>query len=318
MKVLLLYDKIWAWYFKAMAIQKHLGQGHGFKKIAVASNKWIRKNPNVLKKYNHIHYFGWLDGRQVALKYKGVTAGVSSHNYFYRHWDIARNVMNRYGALTCTSKIIYDDLKKRKLGKLLYLCQNGVDEEKFQPDPVKHDKFVVGWMGQPTHGKFSRSDKSIDMHGYQHVLQPLVESMRGNRAVEFNIIAKTYKNAISHDAMVKWYNGLDLFLHTGFGTGTPNGVFEAMACGVPCISTAIGAAPEVIEDGVNGYLVQRFYNKNEALSRAKKFKSIILNVASNRCNETGENARKTIEQSWTWKQRAEAWAEVFRNHKRKL
>ncbi len=319
MRVLLLYDvKGWAWYFKAQALQRHLRDY--FEKIDIAPSKWIKNNKHVFKKYHHIHWFGWLEGKRWAKLYGGTSAGISSHNYYYKHFGLAKKVMPRYNALTCTSKILYDEIKKQKLNSNVYLCQNGVDEEMFQPDPIKHDKFIVGWMGQPTEGGFNQGDSSIDMHGYQHLLKPLVESLKGYKDIEFRVMAKTFKNAISHDDMPKWYNGLDMFVHTGFGIGTPNPIFEAMACGVPCTSIAIGAAPEVIDDGMNGFLFPRYFNENGTFERTEAIKRKILFLKDRRdfCQELGQNARKTIEESWTWKQRSQAWLKPLKENGKKL
>jgi glycosyltransferase involved in cell wall biosynthesis len=316
-KILLCVDVMnWAWAHKARAIQKYLK--NDFEKIDIIRSNTVKNNKHIFKEYNHIHWFGWLEGRLWCQKYRGTSAGVSSHNYLYKHSELAKSVMPKYGALTCTSKILYDELKKKKLNKHIYLCQNGVDEQMFQPAPVKHDKFVVGWMGQPTHGNFS--GQQLDMHGYEHVLLPLVESLKENKNIEFRIMAKTFKNAVSHSEMPRWYNGLDLFLHTGFGTGTPNGVFEAMACGVPCISTAIGAAPEVIEDGENGWCCGRFYSKGDARDIVDwiRLKILLWEPRIDELRTMGQNARKTIEESWTWKERARAWIKPFKNHAKQL
>ena len=49
----------------------------------------------------------------------------------------------------------------------------------------------------------------------------------------------------------------NLFILPSRSEGTPAALIEAMAVGLPCIATDTGGIPEVIENGVNGFLFQR-------------------------------------------------------------
>jgi glycosyltransferase involved in cell wall biosynthesis len=46
-------------------------------------------------------------------------------------------------------------------------------------------------------------------------------------------------------------------------------MIESMACGTPVIATRFGAVPEVIEDGVNGVIVDTWQEMPAALERAE-------------------------------------------------
>jgi len=55
--------------------------------------------------------------------------------------------------------------------------------------------------------------------------------------------------------LVTLYRNADIFALPSRGDCMPQAVIEAIACGLPVVATRVGAIPEMVSDGVNGYLV---------------------------------------------------------------
>jgi glycosyltransferase involved in cell wall biosynthesis len=81
----------------------------------------------------------------------------------------------------------------------------------------------------------------------------------------------------------------DVFILPSQFEGLSNALLEAMACSLPVISTRVGGSIDIIDEGINGVLVE--YNNVDQLSQA------ISRVLSDPelAVKLGENARKTIE-----------------------
>lgn len=59
----------------------------------------------------------------------------------------------------------------------------------------------------------------------------------------------------SQEAVCQYLHNSDIFVLPSFSEGLPVALMEALAAGVPVITTAIAGISELVEDGMNGYLI---------------------------------------------------------------
>ena len=101
--------------------------------------------------------------------------------------------------------------------------------------------------------------------------------------------------------MADWYNTGTVLVCASAAEGTPNPALEAAACGCTLVSTATGNMPELIQDGVNGFLVER---RLSALIEG-------VEAACARYSEVATRMQETIGR-WGWSERAAPHFDAFR------
>ncbi|MBF0565550.1 MAG: glycosyltransferase family 4 protein [Nitrospirae bacterium] len=96
------------------------------------------------------------------------------------------------------------------------------------------------------------------------------------------------------DELPAWYALSDVVLIPSHYDGMPNVMLEAMSLGRVVVANRSGGMPDVIENGVNGFL----FDGEDRLHAARVLETALSLPASAR-DEIGKNARETIERGFT-------------------
>jgi glycosyltransferase involved in cell wall biosynthesis len=287
-KVLLITDVCgWAWWNKSRYLQHYLADEFAIDVVCVLGTE--RQGINAGKYdlyltygYSYVHYMNRVPRRK---RITGITA--------HRPKNMLLGAMRKAPNLHANSMMLYKELKDiADQGQSIFYVPNGVDENLFKPVMPLHDvgQLVAGHVG-----------KQCPAKGQAEFIIPAMRAAN----VESTYNVKDYRNRLPYTEMWRYYQNMDVFMVASVEDGTPNGALEAAACGRPIISNRIGNMPEFIEDGVNGFLVERKLS-------AYIDKLNYLNNNRDHLIEMGKNARKTIEEGWTWKIQAENYRKMFK------
>jgi len=127
---------------------------------------------------------------------------------------------------------------------------------------ISPDSFVIGWVGRMTAVK--RTDdvllavKGVLDHGVDAWLCLIGDGpdrqRLERRAHELGIVRRCLFVGYQAD-VAPYYEAIDALLLPSANEGTPVSVIEALAAERPAVATRVGGVPDVLREGVDGYLV---------------------------------------------------------------
>jgi UDP-glucose:(heptosyl)LPS alpha-1,3-glucosyltransferase len=215
---------------------------------------------------------------------------------------VKRNIIDNYGVSSDDIEVIY----------------NGVDTERFHPDNIK--KYRSGIRKQYS---LSESDfvvlfvgSGFERKGVEHLIKA-VESI--SEPVAVLIVGKgpgnKFKGLIVRQNVIfcgpqkeieKFYAAADIFVFPAIYEPFGNVHLEALASGLPVITTKNSGAAEIIEDGKNGFAVDVPEDFNVIAERIRFF------FDEDKLRSAREHARKTAEK-FTFQKHIEKIMSLYKN-----
>lgn len=134
------------------------------------------------------------------------------------------------------------------------VTSDGVDCTLFSPmnlerfDNVSTRTIRIGWVGN---SKFQIKD----LKGVHTIIKPAIENLQQKGYNVELITSDRDEKLIPHNEMPSFYKSIDIYICASLHEGTPNPVLEAMACGIPVISTDVGIVTDAFGPKQRRYIL---------------------------------------------------------------
>lgn len=286
-RILFMCDvKGWAWWNKSRILKKYLSDEFDIEMVHIADCREGRMFDT--DKYDLYFTYGYSYVNYLRnVSFHKRISGVTAH----RPAEIIEKLMRKVAITHANSILLYEEMKK--IHPIVFYVPNGVDEKMFYPKrpiPKRRSNIIVGHIGRQS-----------PMKGQKEFIEPAIKKSKAKYINNYS----NHKNRTPQSELVGVYNSMDVFICASSEDGTPNPALEAAACGRPIISNRIGNMPEFIKDGYNGFIVERNIDAYvEKIKYLRKNRDHLI--------EMGKNARKTVEEGWTWKIQAERYRNMFK------
>lgn len=256
-------------------------------------------------------------GVPVVVNYRGgEAAGFLSQSRRSVAWS-----MRRAAALVVPSRFLQEVFGEH--GMPSSVVPNIIDLSRFSPAPANAAGTATSGPSGAPHLVVARNLEPI--YSNQTALEAFVEVRKTHPQARLTIAgtgpdlyqlqalatalgvasAVRFAGRLERDAMAALYRDADVCLNPSLADNMPNSVLEALACGVPVVSTRVGGVPFIVQDGVTALLVPA----QDAAAMA----DAVLRVLGDGCLKSRLVEAGLAEvQRYTWHQVAPVLAAVYR------
>lgn len=176
--------------------------------------------------------------------------------FIVRHLE---KYIKHYPYIISVSKTTKNELVRRfKIDESkINVIYNGIDHEVYKPGEKASTPTIL-WIGRLKSYKNPLDAVKIFKKLKTKAMMFIVgggemeEEVKRTISGDKNII---YLGKVDESQKIKLYQSSWVVLSTSFIEGWGMTIVEANACGTPVVAYSTGSIPEIVEDGVNGYLV---------------------------------------------------------------
>ncbi len=232
--------------------------------------------------------------------------------------SIGRHLFENADAVVAVSMFEYNSLKQRfgaSSHKLTHI-PNGVDVERFsRVKRVRGQRRTVLYVGRLERYKgihflirgFSLlalryPSASLMIVGSGPARQELI-SMAKKLGIQDKV---SFIQGISNQQLLDLYGSAEVFVMLSRSEAFQLSLCEAMACGLPVISTRVGVAEEIIQPGSNGFLVD-YPPSVESIAELISY----VFESPEAGMKMGEQGRRDVISKYSWDKTATALAELY-------
>lgn len=157
------------------------------------------------------------------------------------------------------------------------------------------NEVVIGWAGNSAWGA-----KSADHKGLVSVIKPAIAQLKKEGYSIKGLFCDRQERWTAHEDMPDYYHSIDIYVCASISEGTPNPVLEAMACGLPVLTTNVGIVSEAFGTKQQEFIVQDRHS-SEFINKLRK----LVENSSLRKQLRDENIQSI--KSWGWPQQIDQW-----------